>query len=353
MEDNKYNIGEQGTSWMSGCSSFFLTSSVLSFLNGERNRDNSKESAIADEKFQRELQRQKELYEDAKEAEERSFKLWFKERQREFARAESIKRLEADLQKADLQLFFRDWPLQIAIEAVNDKRKKGGGGFMPITIIIGKHTIGEAKDPLSILYPSIIDEIKPILKDLGLNESNIYRFKDKTTVMGGAALANIYSMMSTFPTVVVFPQIDERHKLFDISVGMWNQDSIFPIQKKVLSFDFDYKRIVLDKDYLEKKVNEIKMAYITIASVLNDTYSITEGNMTISFPKFAKQKSLSTSYPTLIDFATKEYSSLIMANKSILNQYSSKNRALSLPYNAISQKAIEDIITKSINEINK
>ena len=55
----------------SGCSLFFFTSSALSIYNGEKNRANSWENAIKEQKFQDELLLQKEKYEDMKEAEQR------------------------------------------------------------------------------------------------------------------------------------------------------------------------------------------------------------------------------------------------------------------------------------------
>ena len=77
----------------SGCSMFFVTSSLVSLYNGRENRRNSWENAIQDEAFQRELQGQKERYEDLKEAEERTFRLWIRRKQREFIRGEAARKL--------------------------------------------------------------------------------------------------------------------------------------------------------------------------------------------------------------------------------------------------------------------
>ena len=73
----------------SGCSLFFITSSVMSFLSGKKNRKASLENAEKDESFQRELQRQKERYDDAKEAKERAFRLWIKQKQRQWTAEET------------------------------------------------------------------------------------------------------------------------------------------------------------------------------------------------------------------------------------------------------------------------
>ena len=54
-----------------GCSWFFVTSSILSILSGREKRNDLLENAQKDEQFQNELQKQKELFEDEKEAQER------------------------------------------------------------------------------------------------------------------------------------------------------------------------------------------------------------------------------------------------------------------------------------------
>lgn len=346
------NIGaEEHASIFEGCSSFFMTSSFLSLYNGWRNRNNAIKNAFADNDFQKELQHQKEIYEDQKEAEEWAYKFWLRRKQREFSQTENSQRLENDLLKADLQMFFKDWPLQIAIEAINDKRKKEAIGFIPISIVVGKHTRGETKDPLSLMYPSLVDEIKPVLNGLGIKDSNIYRFKDKTNVSGGAALAYIYSMMSTFPTVVIQPSVDERHGKFKISVGMWNQDSLFPLQKEVFSLDYDSYRISVDKDYLNNKVREIRMSYIAIASVMNDSYALTEGSSSLAFPEYAIQKSILKTYPQIKDFALLEFESLLLTCQRTVTSSNLPMEVSFFPYNADFQKRVEEILSKAIETL--
>lgn len=349
---NDQNIGaEEHASIFEGCSSFFMTSSFLSLYNGWLNRKNAIENAIADNEFQKELKHQKEIYEDQKEAEEWAFKFWLRRKQRKFSQIENSRKLENDLLKADLQMFFKDWPLQIAIEALNDKRKKEYNGIMPINIVVGKHSKGDVKDPLSLSYSSIVDEIKPVLNDLGIKDSNIYRFKDKNNVNGGAALAYIYSMMNTFPTVVILPSLDERHGKFNISVGLWNQDSLFPLQKKVLSFDYDSYRISVDKDYLNEKVREIRMSYIALASVMNDSYSLIEGSNGLVFPEYAKQKSILKTYPQIKDFALSEYESLLLTCQGAITNSNLPIEDSFSPYNANFQKCVEEVLSKAIETL--
>lgn len=303
----------------SGCSTFFITSSLLSIYNGKKSRQNSWENAIQDEKFQTELQKQKEQYEDFKEAEERAFKLWLKQKQREFVRKEATKKLEYELLKTELQMFFKDWPLKISIEAINEKRVKLSEQTKaaPINIIIGKHNIGPAKDALSQSYPMMIDEVKSSLKNLNILETNIYRFKDITTVNGGPALANIFAMMNCMPTIVILPSFNGKTNQFSISVGCWNQDSLFPMQRKIFTIYLDEIHLNNNNEYKSQKMNEIKHAYVTVASVLNDTYSLLEERISPSYPSYAKENSIAADYPYLLDFANKEYMSLMNDAKSV------------------------------------
>lgn len=349
---NNKGIGaEEHASIFEGCSSFFVTSSILSLYNGWRNRGNSMQNALADEEFQKELQRQKEVYEDQKEAEEWAFKFWLRRKQREFSQTENSKKLENDLHKSDLQMFFKDWPLQIAIEAINDKRKKEFNGVMPFNIVVGKHSKGEAKDPLSLSYSSLVDDIKTILNSLGIKESNVYRFKDKINVYGGAALAYIYSMMSTFPTVVIMPTVDVRHGKYILSVGMWNQDSLFPLQKEVFSLDYDSYRISIDKDYLKNKLGEIKMSYIAIATVINDSYSLIESGKCPAFPEYAHLRSIPSTYPQIINFALSEYKSLLRACQGD-TKIATIEVGANFAYSTNFQQRIEEILSKAIEKLN-
>ena len=262
------------------------------------------------------FKKQKERYEDSKEAEERAFKLWIKQKQREFVRNEAAKKLACELEKKELQMFFEDWPLEVAIEAINEDRVKllGQKGAALMNIIIGKHNTGAAKDALAQSYSMLVDEVKVSLKNLGIMETNIYRFKNETTVNGGPALANIFAMMNSMPTTVILPYFNKQMGQFSISVGCWNQDSLFPMQRKIFTIDLDRMRLNNDREYRCRKIDEIKHAYVTIASVLNDTYSLIEEGITPFYPIYAKEYSIATDFPYLVKFACKEYMSLMNMN---------------------------------------
>ncbi len=332
----------------SGCSLFFVASSLLSLYNGDKNRENAMKNALEDENFKKELQALKEKYEDQKEAEERAFKIWLKRQQREFKRIQKAQKLESDLQKAELKMYFNDWPLHRSIEAINEKRTSEESSLL--NIVIAKHTIASSKkDPLSLTYSSIVDDIQVQLKKFGIDEEHIYRFIDGNTVTGGPALANIYAMMSNIPTVVIMPKIVNNKLL--ISIGFWTQDSLFPMQKKIFSIDYETIRVNNDKEYLNGKIQEIIQSYLTIAAVINDVYMFLENGQHLLYPKYAIDNSIDEKYPYLIDYAKKEYETLLHSiNRESVN-YSGFSLNVNDMYDQSSRKIMISKVTETIQSL--
>ena len=337
----------------SGCSLFFITSSAMSIYNAVKSRENSWENAQNEQDFQNTLLEQKEKYEDFKEDKEKKFKVWLRNKQRDFVRIESSKRLENDLAKADLQMFFSDWPLQIAIETINEKRKT----FDPnkettaLNIVVGKYNIGPANDAISKCYTTIVNDIKTLLKEVGIREMNVLRFKENTNVVGGAALANIYAMMSGFPTLVLLPRFIISDNLISLSIGVWNQESLFPLQKEVYQIECNYTRINSDKSYLLNKLEEIKYAFATISIVINDSYLLVESFEKPKFPKFALEHTIQEKYPNLLSFAKNEYQSIILASETSSNE--SNNSVIDELFTVSEKSIVNDLVKETIKLIGR
>lgn len=342
-----------------GCSWFFVTSSVLSILSGRKKNKNLLEHAQQDEQFQNELQKQKELYEDKKEAQERAFKLWLKKKQREWTREEANRKFENEYLKEELKLFFDGWPLEIAIQALIEQRKNAIEN-LPMNIIIAKHSI-KGKDCLTRNYNEIVNRVSGHLENLGLvnvdknqTKVNIYRFRDDNPLVSGPALANIYAMMSTFPTIVLLPKVDKIEKKIVISVACWNQDSLFPFQKKVCKIDFDFSTIDKESAYLESKIQELTYLYVTIAVVLYDVHSMLEYNTMPIFPDFLeKRQSIKASYPQLIEFAINEYSLMLSNNEIIIEKDNLNNVSVNDYYNHLQLEQIQLNLTTAIQRLKQ
>ena len=333
-----------------GCSAFFLTNSALSFYHGRKNRKVAMENALQDERFTKELQRQKELYEDKKEAEERAFKIWLRNSQREFSRQMAVKKISNDLAEADLKMFFADWPLQISVEALVEKQKKQLQN-QNMCFVIAKAYAGDAKDAFSRSYSNIVENITLLLNEVGAVHNTIYRFKDKPSVVGGPALANIYAMMSNVPTVVMMPSIDNKKRILSLSTGCWTPDSPFPFQKTVFSMDYQQQRITNDSTYLNACITKFAYACATIGAVLNDTYNLSEGVQQCLFPQFALDKALNKKFPEIANLAIAEYSSFIDSRNVFYEENGEASAALKEMYNDMELEKVERLITESIKKI--
>lgn len=342
--------GSNNSSMWEGCSAFFLTNSALSFYYGKKNKKVALERALQDVRFTKELQLQKELYEDTKEAEERAFKIWLRRSQREFSRQMAVKKLSKDLDAADLRMFFADWPLQISVEALIEKQKS------PLTnqnmcFVIAKAYAGDAKDAFSRSYSTVFESITSLLSEIGMSQNTIYRFRDEPHVVGGPALANIFAMMSNIPTVVMMPSIDNKKRILSLSIGCWTPDSPFPFQKTVFSMDYQQQRITNDSTYLNACITKFAYACATIGAVLNDTYNLSEGIQQCLFPQFASDNSLNIKFPEIADLAIAEYSSFIDSRNVFYEDNGETSAALREMYNDMERKKVERLINESIKRI--
>ena len=335
-----------------GCSPYFASCSAMSFISGIVNRKTALKRAHQDEQFAKELSHQKELYEDGKEEEEYAFKIWLKNSQRKFKREMAAIKLSDDLALEDLKMFFSAWPLKITVEALI-KKQQDETQAKPMCFVVGKATAGRARDAFSLSYSEIVDKVATLLKDAGMGGigDRVYRFKEEPIIVGGPALANIYAMMNTFPTVVILPSINQKYKKISLSVGCWTPDSLFPFQKKVLSMDYDPLRIANEKKSLEDFKERYSYVCFTIAAVLNDTYNLSEGDYSCLFPRFASKHPQLKQYPEIAKFAIQEYASFIDTRNNVIDENGNIINVWNETVGEEERKKIECLISESINLI--
>lgn len=291
---------------LGGCSPFFVSSSVLSIVNGQKNREMALQNAIKDEEFQTELRKQKELFNDQNEAEEWAFKKWLKMKQREYLRKESAKKLSNELDRQDLELFFQAWPLVLDIQAIPialQTRRKS------LTFVIGKHYSDSPQDALLLEYTSLVGEMKTLLNQIHISNDCILSFKYGVNQRGGVAVANVFAVMHSLPTVMIIPSIIPYKKQLAFSLGVWGDDSLIPFKRSLFEIEYDASRMLQDKEYKSSKRKEILFSQIAIAGVMNDCYMLIETGRNPEFPQLATRIGLKD-YPHLISYATNEYRSL-------------------------------------------
>lgn len=309
-QNNGYSQESHGSS----CSPFWIASTCLSAYNGWIGRKKQISAFHDEQDFQKKLTQIKEEYEDSKEILEISFKRFLKEMQRENENIQSELKFNLELEKDELKMFVKGWPLKLALQKVHEMRESINTLPTSLLIIVAKHTGGTKNDILSQIYDGasgIVDNVQNTVKSLGIPDSDVLRFKKNEQVLGGAALANIYSMLSAFPTVVILPRIDKLNKRLNISVGCWFANSRIPSQRTVFSIDYDDGKMSMSVQYKEKKQKEIEFSYISIASVMNDVYSLLVNGQEPQFPQFAKAKGILNQYPAIRKFVRNEYASII------------------------------------------
>lgn len=289
-----------------GCSPFFMTSSLISLINGKRNRDLTLENAKNDIEFNNDLAMFKAQCQDEKEAEDRAFKKWLRKKVREYSRSEAMVKLDNELNKQDLQMFFKDWPLTLDVQAIPNLIKQG---VNTPYFIVARHDKPSTADPLHEKYKEIISETAGWLSRVDIHNEKVLSFNSSSNKMGGPAVANIFAMMHTIPTVIVLPSVNPDGEHIDFSVGAWNQDSAFPLNRKLFSIDYDKNRMLNDREYPVCKVKEITFSTVAIAGVLNDVYNLLEFGTRPRFPELAHQIGM-TDYPVLMNFAKREYLSI-------------------------------------------
>lgn len=320
----KQYVGNSPELHSSSCSPFWIASTALSAYNGHKARNNQISAANDEQEFQREMALLKEQYEDVKDYLETEFKRHLKEQQIENDNIQSDLKYKFDLEKDELKMFVKGWPLKLSLQKVQEKRNTQSVLPTSLIVIIAKHTGGSKNDILNQIYDGasgIVDNVQSVLKLLGIHDSDVLRFKEDERILGGAALANIYSMLSAFPTVVILPRVDKLNKRLIISVGCWFANSRIPSQHKVFSLEYDDLRMSMSAEYKTNKQHEIECCYTAISAVMNDVYALVSRGESPRFTEYAKSTELIQKYPMIKDFMRSEYFSVIDGNqtKVILN----------------------------------
>lgn len=350
-QTNGHSQGSHGSS----CSPFWIASTCLAAFNGWIGRENQKSAAEDEKAFQKELAKIKEEYEDSKEILDVQFKRYLKDIQRENENIQSELKFNLELEKDELKMFVNGWPLKLALQKVQEKRASIDSLPDTLLIIVAKHTGGSKNDILSQIYDGasgVVDNVQTNLKSLGISDNDVLRFKENEQILGGAALANIYSMLSVFPTVVILPRIDKLNKLLHVSVGCWFANSRIPSQRTVFSLDYDDNKMQMSSQYKAEKQKEIEYCYIALAAVMNDVYSLMVNGQPPLFPPFAISKGLFVKYPLLRDFVRREYSSILDKYQTTVVLNGVECDAMDILFNTDRKKAIQSEVKNILNSLD-
>lgn len=308
----------------SGCSLFFITSSIASMVTGNKNRARALENEESDIAFKKELQRQKEQFEDAQDSADMEFKLRMKLLQRRHSREQNYEKFHSDQKKSQLEMFFNIWPLASSVGGLQSHIHNSPIFASPFNIVLGRVQIENDKDPLYHTYKDpngtsngITDIVIDTLANLGISKEYVHLVNESCQLYGGALFANVYAVMHSLPTIVISPVVYERK--VHISIGCWNQDSSFPYQDEVLVFDYDSQKALSNATYREGKIKEFIQSIVAVSAVFNETYLLSEGLPAENkYPLYAEKMNIAEDYPYIRDFAVKEYKSLLANPQSDL-----------------------------------
>lgn len=312
-----HNLNDKsfGEKLADGCCSYWGMNTLLSLLHGQSNRNDRITESLSDRKFQKWIIEQKYSFENFKEIMDNDFKAKQKEltREHEYIRKEIA--LDFDCQKDQLKMFVKGWPLRLSLQAAQKLRTEFTGIPSSLYIVIATHTgkQGKAEDMLSRLYDgsgNIIDNVSQVLVKLDILKENILRFNRGDIPGGGAALANIYAMMSQIPTLVILPRLDRLNKILRISIGFWSPCAATPSQRTAIVLDYDELRMTNDAKYKVSKQKEIETAYIALSGVMNDLYRVMILGKQASFLNYIQHGSLDK-YAIIADFVRKEYMTIV------------------------------------------
>lgn len=305
------------------CGIFWFLNSAMSLVNGWLGREAKEDEAHAEQKFQKEIIDLKQSHEDAKEAMEYSFKRKMAELQRENKLIQKEFEQDFALQKHEIKMFIQGWPLDKSLQAIQEQYELSSTLPESLYIVIAKHTgqKGKKSDTLADLYEEnghIVDNVTSALGFLNIPERNILRFKKEDKPGGGAALANIYSMMSRTPTLVILPRLDRLNRKLRVSIGCWSPLSSTPSQRTIFLLDYDEEKMMTLASYRKSKQKEIETVYISIAGVMNDMYRLSIFGTAPCFPAYAEENSIFQNYPQIGRFIRREYGALNSGQSDII-----------------------------------
>lgn len=355
MEQNM----SKGTLHQSGfgsCSPFWVTNIALSLINGIASREKQWKEWNDEKEFQERMSQLKNQHEDAKEILDTAFKLRLKEQQRAYSNIQSELKLNLDMQKDELSMFIKGWPLKLSLQAVQEMRQSQESLPTALTIVIASHDGALTKgDPMTHIYDGIsgiVDNIQRVLNKIGIPPKNVLRFRKGNVPTGGAALANIYAMFSNIPSVIIMPRVDRTNKSLIVSVGCWSPTSRMPMQRKVFELEYNEAMMANDAGYRIAKQKEIETAYLAIAGSSNDAYSLTIFGESPRFAKYCIDNKICDEFPLIGEFIKREYSSILDSKETSVSVAGKEFDTMSILFDYKLREKLESGIHNILNSLS-
>ena len=338
----------------SACSPFWITNIVLSFVNGISSNRRQKKDFDAELDFQKAISAQKIDHETARDTLERAFKVRQAEQRREHSEIQNRLRLNLDMQADELKMFIKGWPLKLSLQALQASRRAADSLPPALMVVIASHEVRGQGDPLARIYDGnngIVDNVQSVLTTLGIPAANILRFKSEKVVTGGAAVANIFAMMSMFPTIVITPRVDRLNQRLILSVGCWYPSSKIPMQRNALDIEYNPMKMSAEAPYRIAKQKEIEATVTAVAAVANDIYALATSGREPIFPKYAADNDFAR-YPDVAAFIRREYSAAVDSGQNVAFVDGNRYNGLELIWGRDKTLQIARYIADAIKPLN-
>ena len=287
----------------SGCSPFFISSSISSMLFGKLNRDNQLENTEERLAFQRQLVESRKKFEDEKFDQELRFKREMLEIGRFYQQIEAKKSFNSEKKKLEFNYFESYWPLRTDIHAVwNENIFSRSGENM--TVILARHNSLKANVDYSNTC-DVLEHFSEKLKNVNFKHS-AWKFAEQVNVnnnVGGIAQnMNVHYIMQGIPTLIISPMVIGDTLYFDASIWSFGKGLGSFFNRSLFSMPYDEN----EYDSLKEKIRFVQIA---IMGIVRDNFMLFEFQKTPMFPLVVEDEKLKK-YPDVQQFVLVQYREL-------------------------------------------
>lgn len=327
----------------SGFGSYMLINSVVQTLMGYGRRKEQDLAADASERFQIEMRKAKEEFQDEMEARkiaDMRYKMQVARKYRTLEKFESTKLKELS---GELKVYFdeclpiKKTAVPLLLDAAQEYHKLEYGLKVPLNVVL-LHTLQKR----GLDYDEINDELDKYAPQLG---NIVYRRWCDKDIARNAALLNLHAIMGNIPTLVISPNFQGGKVHF--TIAMWEaQCDRKPLIRPLLSIDCDVNKLKDDKG---RRDFQKRIAFVStiISGCARDSYMLLTQGLPPMLP------SLLQSNEQLKQFLLAEENSVVRT--FMLNEYQTTSQSLEeskISPNALTSSEVKLLISQTRNAID-
>lgn len=324
----KSDMTPDPTQAKSSFTSYMVVSAITQTLMGFERRERQEKTADANERFQTEMQKLKNVHHQKLEemkvqAMRNKMSIDRRYRLEEKFEREKLNELTTELKT----LLEREFPLKedsipMIIDTIEEYRNLDYGPRVPLNVIL-LHALGN----VGVDYNEIIDSLDKFGEKLG--NVKFRRWCDKD-VSRNAAIYNLHAVLCNIPTLIISPYL-WKNKVY-ITIAMWDaQCETKPLIRQAFSINIQFESLLTSdgRKAFQKKIELISMA---ISVCARDSYSLLAHGLPPILPQIIEEDNifrnelLADDNKFLLEFISCEYreTQRTLMNNSDINQVYSK-----------------------------